>query len=334
MPFLDRFRAGRPAPPQPTYVTGRTLGLAPLLRACQEVRRTGGFALAAELLAAVGDHWDYRATAVDALAEAAITPRGVRAIESWRKAAPGDGDMPAVRAEAAVQRAWRARGSGPASHTSREGFAAFFRHLPEAEAFAIEATAARPDDPTPWVTLMRVTRGLRQPRAVFDSRWDELTARDPHNARGTAQAMQYPCDKWYGSHAEMYAFARDAASRAPAGSPVKLLVVEAHVEEVLRDEWASGKDLGNRHGKTPDAQADLDAALREWPDGHGHGYPTRLRDRSFLAYACAESRRWRDFARQVTDAGHRVWQTPWEYRGGSAYVRYAHRCAVRVRGYS
>ena len=61
-------------------------------------------------------------------------------------------------------------------------------------------------------------------------RFDEVVARHPWHRIAHEHMLQYRCEKWFGSHEEMFEFARATAERAPDGSLPPRLIAVAHVE--------------------------------------------------------------------------------------------------------
>ena len=61
--------------------------------------------------------------------------------------------------------------------------------------------------------------------------WPELLARDPYHREAHHQALRYMSARWHGSHGQAYAFARDCAVYAPAGSPLLVMPQVARAEE-------------------------------------------------------------------------------------------------------
>lgn len=298
-------------------------------RVCQEVVDTGQFVPAVELLNRVGRDWARRAVAVTALGE--VAAKSPAWLLWWQRSEPESPDQRTVMAAAMVRVAWNARGSAKASLTSRGQFLDFHQLLRDADQACLIATESAPDDPTPWVSWLRVCRGLPVSRQVFVARWRALRERDPLHRAGHDAALQYLCEKWRGSHTDMYAFAREAAEYAPPGSPLTLLVVEAHAEYGLRMRWnGAGHDGG--FWTEPAQQADLDAALDRYPVDAPRRYASHLSDHSVLTYALAKAGRWAELADRFEATDHHAYFLPWTYEeGGSAFLEYAHSQAMKSR---
>ncbi|MFF7245834.1 DUF4034 domain-containing protein [Embleya sp. NPDC008237] len=326
MSIFKRFRRPGPdeTPAGPAFVEDPAMLDLEVAAARDFVVRTGRFEPAAQMLEQIGSNWDRRSLCAQTLADSVL--KNPAWFVAWTRAQPDSADRLVVEAQVAVNAAWEARGSGWARDTSSEAFAEFARILEHAEHACLLACEAAPQDPTPWITRLWVTIGRGAPREVFEARWSELLARDPHSRFGHNSALQYLAAKWYGSHEEMYAFARKVAAAAPAGSPLALLVLQAHVEYQLRENDRDSDFDIDAFWSHPERRADVDAALAAYPkDGAGRN-PTWLHDLSILTFALAMSDRWIDLAVQFAGANNSVYEYPW-YHTSRGFLAEAFRNA-------
>lgn len=273
---------------------------------------TGRWEPAADLLAGTaGGDWDRRGAVANALAAAAIQPAPW--LDAWLTARPNDPGAHLIAAWATVQRAWEARGHGRASATGESAFDAFFRILEQALPLAHYAVRTAPEDPTPWVVLTWLSIGRQDGREVLDDHWGELLHRDPQNRLGHIARLQCLARKWWGSHEEMYAFARSVT--APQWAPV--VPLQAHAEYALdeRDEGEAGALIG--FWQRSDVAADLDA---------GHAWATTTRpehayafhDLTVVGYTVAQAERWPQAAQVFRLLGPRAYEYPWYYHANAA----------------
>lgn len=267
---------------------------------------SGRWEPAADLLASTGADPDRRGAVVNALAAAAV--QRAPWLDDWRVARPEDPGVVAVAAWALVQRAWDARGGGWAQDTEADGVAAFFRLLEDALPIAERACRAAPNDPTPWVVLIWLGIGREDPRAVLDERWAELVRRDPHNRLGHVARLQCLTEKWYGSHEEMYAFARSVSG--PAWAPV--VPVQAHAEFALKESAERRLRDVTAFWRSAQVAADLDRAL-DWVRAGRPGHAFALHDLSIVAYGLSQAERWSDAATVFAVTGPRTYEYPWYY---------------------
>jgi hypothetical protein len=123
-----------------------------------------------------------------------------------------------VRGSAAIKRAWKARGGGQADTVSESGANQFFKHLDFAGKQLIRAAEQDPEDPTAFAFLQTVAMGLQLDRRLAQDWFDEAVRRDPVNQQAHIRRLTLLCEKWGGSHAEMYAFARSTMEKVPPTS--------------------------------------------------------------------------------------------------------------------
>ncbi|MBT2511895.1 hypothetical protein J7I98_40365 [Streptomyces sp. ISL-98] len=205
----------------------------PGLRVAVEAACDGKWEPVAALLASAGEDWELRWRLVSVFADVAVEDE--RWLRIWRAEQPRDADAVVVHAHALVLRAWEARGANYAHQTSDEQMALFSELLPTAMYAAQEAARLAPRDPSPWITMVAAARGLGLSHDEFRQLWAELTARAPHHYEAHWQALQYWCQKWYGSHKLMFKFAREAMEAAPAGSLLSGMYLHAVYEAVRQD---------------------------------------------------------------------------------------------------
>lgn len=314
----------RSSAPAPQLVTDLAMDDPELASARDAAVRTGAWQPAADLLASTASDPDRRGAVANALAAAAVQPAGW--LDSWLTERPDDPGAHLVGAWAMVQRAWEARGHAYARQTGEDAFAAFFRILGDALPLAHHAVRTGGDDPTPWVVETWLSIGRGDGRDVLDDRWGELVARDPANRLGHVVRLQCLAEKWYGSHEEMYAYARDV--HRPAWAPV--VPLQAHVEYEMRERTEGRGDAIAGFWSRPDVEADLDAGHR-WAVGGGHGHAFALHDLSVVAYALSMAERWAEAAEVFALTGHRSFEYPWYYRADpAAALEAAHARAVKA----
>jgi hypothetical protein len=319
MPLLRR-RSGPDA-----VLTGDLAGEDPQVAAAREALRAGQWEPAADLLSATVAEPDRRSVLLGELSELAVGPAPW--LDAWHRARPGDPGPALVAADAAVQRAWEARGAGRADETADSAFAAFFALLDEAAPLAHAAVQVAPRDPLPWLVLLRLGMGQQDGREVLDDRWEELVDRDPAHRAGHNARLQTISDKWYGSHEEMYAFAR--AVREPHWAPV--FPLQAHVEFALQEQHEGTMKDPVAFWRSAEVQADLDRALAWAADVPPYSY--LLHDLSVVAFGLAAAERWADLAVVLDRTGPRNYEYPWYYlrSSGKAFTR-AVRSAADARG--
>ncbi|MGW6509596.1 hypothetical protein ACWGCP_18940 [Streptomyces niveus] len=298
----------------------------PGLHAALTAAYAGDHAPARDLLAAtrLGAEWERRGGYVPRLAESALHSPGW--LDAWLAESPRDPDAVLVKAEHCVQQAWEIRTGARASSVSRDQFQAFFALLDDAVPVIGAAAELNPTDPVPWQVALTHARGSQAPREVFDAYWAEATARAPHHYGCHVSAMQYLCDKWYGSHGEMFDFAERAAEEALPGSKLHALPLLAAVEyDVVADGGNGGAGI---------ERSRIHAALKraqELSDAYPQGDPEVAGVRNHLALMLVLADRHGEALEQFRAVGSHATQYPWAYLGDARGEFLDFRTGVRMR---
>lgn len=132
-----------------------------------------------------------------------------------------------------IQRAWEARGSGRASSVSDDGWQGFFEHLQRAAQHLLYAGEQDQADPTAYAFLQPVAMGLQLEHDQAREWLQIALDRDPYNKQAHANHLFLLCEKWGGSHALMFDFARATVAKTASGSPLKALIYAAYQEYYL-----------------------------------------------------------------------------------------------------
>ncbi|MEV4599381.1 DUF4034 domain-containing protein [Amycolatopsis sp. NPDC049253] len=260
---------------------------------------TGGWEPAARLLTEIGTDWDRRTFLVRQLGE--VVANDEIGLERWQSERPGDADAAAVNVESLVQLAWQVRSGLRAEHVSREQFQKFFAILESAVPAAHEAAALAPEDPTPWVTMLAVARGRQYDNDTFREVWNELVARDPLNLPAHGSALQYWCEKWFGSHELMWAFAEEGEAKHPKLAWLPLAA--AHEAEFGGVEGAWRNSL----------VAPAVDRLLPWLEGEGGDAPGTATSRAYAARALVELGRGEEAVEQFRHLGVHADANMWAY---------------------
>ncbi|GAA2567734.1 hypothetical protein GCM10010435_46860 [Winogradskya consettensis] len=247
------------------------------------------------------------------LMEAAANVSGVQEwIREWIDAEP-DSTLPVlVKGCHAVNWAWEARGAKRAEYTQQEQFRDFFHRLRIAENALDEVIDRDPADVTARTWLVTTSRGRQIDADEARARFDAVAARHPFHVVAHEQRLQYLCKKWFGSHEEMFAFAREATAAAPAASLIPELIFIAHIEMWLT--LPGGEDA--EYIGTEEVAAELHAAAEKsifHPDlEFTHGWIPRANAFAMGFDLAGES----EAAARVFDLlGDNVGGWIWAYRG-------------------
>jgi hypothetical protein len=295
----------------------------------------GDFKPVAELLAWTREHahWETRdrlvrwlaGNALDAAAPVpapGVPPAGLGAwLGAWLEAAPESPDAALLRAEAALRHTWR--GPTPAERLSR---------LRAAEPLLAAATEAGPPDPVPWRLALTRARAVRAPRPVFDTLWEEATARAPHHYGCHTAALRYLCAAAADGRAapgEYAAFADRAARRALPGSLLRALPLLAAYEHTV---GAAAPD--------PRLAEEAIERARELSGWYEPGALRLAQPRNVLALLLVARARWPEALDAFEAIGAHVTAFPWsrlgadplrEFRELRAGVRYQLAAGIPLR---
>ena len=290
------------------------------LRDALDAAHRGEWVPAAALLAATADP-DVRSDRLAVLCEESV--HDGQWVEEWLAARPGDPLVALVRAWVAIQRAWSARGAAYASRTSTEQMRAFEASLVQAERLARAAADQLPDDPAPYEAMLWVSIGRGASADEFRGLLDGLLERGRHHARGHHAGLQLLAPKWYGDSEQMFAFARERAALAPAGSQVCLLPVTAHIEQYLHlTSSRSGERAALRHmtslatrTELAECQTRWEAADRGGPHPGNHRFA--LDELAYAWWLAGEQDRTRALLERI---GRDFGEFPWAYSGDAGQV--------------
>ena len=232
--YLVRRIFGGPLPPEPEFDADRATPL-PVLLEARGLARAGDWRAARKLVDEAGKDWDLRSGLLLEIAGEAMTDD--RWLYDWLRAEPSDPTAVLVQAKMLNGLAGQARGAAPASEASEDQFANFHQLASAATEVGRRAMdLAGPGDPLPWVHIMGTMFADRNlMRRSFDDVYAEGRRRDPHNFELHSTAITLHCQKWYGSHEQMFAIARAAAGAAPPGHKTVLLPLHAHFEYAMRE---------------------------------------------------------------------------------------------------
>ncbi len=208
--------------------------------------------------------------------------------------------------------AWEARTGARADMVSRDQFELFFERLRAAEDCLQGVVRREPDQAAAWHALIVTARGLQLDLAVARRRFDRTIAAAPGHRGAYDQLLQNLCRKWYGSHEQMFEFARGSMQQAPPGSVLGALVASAHIERWLdADDAERGKYLTRRDVRQEGlAAADRSVRHPDYPSGW-----QGLAGRGMFAFAFVLGQEYKAAREQFRLIGDRIHRGPWHYLG-------------------
>ncbi|MFE2631812.1 hypothetical protein ACFXDP_28375, partial [Streptomyces sp. NPDC059374] len=248
----------------------------------------GSHRAAADLLAATRAHgrWEDRDRYV--LRLAAFARSRPEWVQAWYAAAPDDPDVLLLRAQLALDHAWRS----PARAEMLRGVSPLI------------TAAARADDrdPVPWRLALDHARGSRAGHTYFGELWEAALRRAPLHYGCHVAALRYLASSWHGSHRECLDFADRAAQDSPDDSLVQALPARAALA-YLDDGCGPGGPVERLH-----AAADRAVALSaRFPAADP--WPAAVRNK--LTYVLVELGRWEDALDQLRLIGPYATSYPW-----------------------
>ncbi|MGA5699147.1 hypothetical protein [Peterkaempfera bronchialis] len=262
----------------------------------------GRWTTARELLAGTGQDWDRRSHRLAVLAE----PATAGWAKDWLLAEPDSADAAVLDAYATVLLAGRGKAQ-PAT----------------AQAACLAAARQAPEDPTPWVALLTLGRSPGLEEDLLFSCFEQVRGLDPWHRDAHHLLVAHLAEQSSGPPADdpghpVYGFADQAAEDCPAGSPLALLPLVAHLERyrVLAAGGVLPTDPARLpYWSSPRARRGLDAAFAWWLEG-GQGTHARLKaDLNHLAYAKVLEGRLVEAAALFHAIGPHATEEPWCYGG-------------------
>lgn len=287
------------------------------LRRAREDAAMGGWEGVRDLLVRTGDDWSLRTHRITVLANASV---GLEWPRAWSQAEP---DRPDALVMGAYAEAAGLHGLIVRRDRSVDDAAAV-----RAVARCRAAAEAAPDDPTPWIGLLRLA-GVLVDNGVSMVQWNGLSFEaGARSWRWFQEAVYRHPESWHAHHRMREAqlarlrtgpardltglldFATVAAANAGPHSPLRVLPLHAHSELRL----ASTADLlsaGEREWLIQRNDEDLQGAYRDWFRGPDRVHPAAPYDLNVLAYQLVESGR-PSLAHPVFSAiGPHVTAVPW-----------------------
>lgn len=287
------------------------------LRVVVEDAAMGRWEGARELLTATGQDWDRRIFRLQVLARVGAR---LTFADTWAQAEPRSPHALALLANVLALRSMasgRGRGRSDAMEQAWE---------------TCEAAAdAMPDDPSPYIVMLALTRFHSPPRdrewrTTVRQLWEQVKLRDPWNREAHHELLTYMFPSWHGTGGEMFHWVQEQCTQAPRGLPVHVLplvaLAESHRQRMEAD--------GHRYGLTIHPWTDNPSTWQAWDNWWSHRAPRRPHaafheDANYLAHALSFANRHREAAEVFDAIGPYATDVPWSYCGDARTLFARHR---------
>ncbi len=188
-----------------------------------------------------------------------------------------------------------------------------------------------PRDPTPFAFLIRVAMGLEWDREETQELLEQARELCPEHRLAHRNMLIYLCEKWHGSHEEMFEFARNSANNAKPGSGLHTLVGDAHWHrQQYQALWEERGDY-DKYFLNQEVRSELLAAYHgslASPSYRENAFT--LQDRNVFAYCLVQANELGLARREFELIGNHMTEWPWLFMGGSIGFRDARHKALRA----
>jgi hypothetical protein len=242
--------------------------------------------------------------------------------DQWVSASPNCADAWLLRGSHGVQWAWEARTGGRAENVDQNAWQVFFARLQAAWSDLGQSARLNPLDATPHGEMIRCAVGLQLP---LDKALPCLAAareRAPEPWEAHLRMLYYLCEKWHGSHEEMFDFARKTSADAFDGSGLPTLIAVAHTERWLyAKDFDRDKELAAEYWCDPRVRSEILDAYRKSLGSRKHRSSRTSRwHRNFFAFALGKIKAGPEAAVEFQHIGNRPTEWPWHMFGDPARV--------------
>lgn len=241
--------------------------------------------------------------------------------ETWKQEEPENADAWLVSGAQLIDWAWQARGSDSGSTVGEQAAYTFHERLRLAESDLERAAYMNMNDPTPHAFQLRVCLGLDKSREATLANYEQAVRRCPDHYLAHTNFLTYLCEKWHGSHDEMFAFARGASQRAAEGSLLSTLIPQAHTERWLFAVGFDNDPRGNDYFKQEEVRQEILAAYSQSLGSPRHLLsPLSHFAANYFAYTLDHCGEW-DLAAQLCQRiGQHPTKLPWALEGNPIQV--------------
>jgi hypothetical protein len=233
--------------------------------------------------------------------------------DHWVESSAGCAEAWLVRGAHGVQWAWEARTGNQADDVPENAWPIFFERLKQAWSDLNHAIELNPADATPFGYLIRCAMGLQMEKEIVFGCLQNTLDRSVLSWRAHSATLWYLCKKWFGSHEEMFDFARTVSASAPEGSGLHALIPIAHHERWI---YAIGFDqdaeFANQYFEQPEIKLDIVGAYRRSLGSRTHKTDRATRyQSSFFALSLLRTQAFREALTELDRLGNLIPEYPW-----------------------
>jgi len=271
--------------------------------------------------------WDLRHFYVNDLSKISGRPGW---LDEWVAARPQSAIPFLFRGSHGINWAWEARGGGRAKTVKEDAWPVFQARLVDADRDLARAATLDDRDPSPFARGIWAAMGLSLGQPEIRRRFGEAERRHHLNGAASYGMVQALARKWFGSHEEMFEFARRVSAQAPDGHSGHKMIALAHLEQWFDLPRESQVTYFQAEPVKAEIRAAADRSVRSPRYAGGLLAPT---DWNVFAMCFKLTH---DYAAQLELMrliGPLITPHPWRYQGdpGRAYER-ARQAALRETG--
>ncbi|MGW7694906.1 hypothetical protein ACWGMA_39780 [Streptomyces asiaticus] len=181
----------------------------------------------------------------------------------------------------------------------------------------LRAAELAPEDPTPWVVLLGLSRLERRSQPEVFGVWNEVLTRDRWNREAYLSMLRYLGPEEMGSRIQVLDFVDAVRARTPADAPCAATELTAQVLQYHSVLALGGVEalMARNHWSHASAAQALDRAAHSWARPGFFHHAAAFADLNLLAYALVAAER-RGEARPVFEAiNGTVTAWPWNVGG-------------------
>jgi len=127
--------------------------------------------------------------------------------------------------------AWEARTGQYADNVTEKQWECFFQRLELADELLHKAIQLAPSNVESYCYLIMLAMGRGDDKSEIFSKFTSLKIKQPNHATGHTHMLYALTRKWGGSYDAMFSFARNTYKNMQAGSPLGILIPQAHIEK-------------------------------------------------------------------------------------------------------